>query len=209
MNLNRLIFFVFLLSAGLLNAQTDFRPGYIVENSGDTIFGYIDYRGDLLMSSICRFKDTDNTIKVFSPYEIMAYRFIDSKLFVSRKVNDKNVFLEYLIKGKINIYFMRDASGGHYYIDKENVELTEIPYEERIIYLYEVPFNHKSSKHIGVLSYLMQDAPEFKSRIESITKPDHQNLIKLAEDYHNTVCKDEECVIYQKSVPLIKILPEF
>jgi hypothetical protein len=29
-------------------------------------------------------------------------------------------------------------------------------------------------------------------------------LTKLAEDYHNTVCKDKQCIIYEKKMPLFK-----
>ncbi len=54
----------------------------------------------------------------------------------------------------------------------------------------------------------MQDAPNFQPRIQSLKKPEHQNLIKLAEDYHNAVCEGEKCIIYEKSAPLLKILPE-
>jgi hypothetical protein len=52
----------------------------------------------------------------------------------------------------------------------------------------------------------MQDAPNLQSKINDIKKPGHQNLIKLAEDYHNAVCEGEKCIIYAKSAPLIKII---
>ncbi len=103
---------------------------------------------------------------------------------------------------------MRDSEGDHYFIDKDDVELTEIPYEESIIYVDDKAKLFESTKHIGVLNYFMQDAPEFQSRIENLKKPGHKGLIKLAEDYHNVVCKDEQCVIYEKPVPFIKIKPE-
>jgi hypothetical protein len=31
--------------AGLLNAQTDYRPGYVIKTTGDTIHGEILYKG--------------------------------------------------------------------------------------------------------------------------------------------------------------------
>ncbi|MFW5658286.1 MAG: hypothetical protein ACOCYF_02455, partial [Bacteroidota bacterium] len=78
MKLKGLILFGILLSTGVLHAQTDFRPGYIIQNAGDTVYGEIDYRGDLLMGRLCRFKEADNSIKDYSPYDIAAFRFIDS-----------------------------------------------------------------------------------------------------------------------------------
>ncbi|WP_016775860.1 hypothetical protein [Anaerophaga thermohalophila] len=189
MKLKNLILFGLLFSIGLLNAQTDFRPGYIIKNTGDTLNGDIDYRGDLLMSRLCKFRDKENIIKDYSPNDIIAFRFIDGKYYVSREINDRRVFLEYLIKGKVNIYYMRDENGDHYYLDKEDVKLTEIPYEEGIKYIDDKQVFYESKKHIGLLNYFMQDAPEFQSRIQSLKKPEHQTLIKLAEDYHNAVCE--------------------
>ena len=208
MGLRKFVLFGLLILTGVLNAQSDFRPGYIISTTGDTIFGEIDYRGDLSMSNVCRFKNGENEITEYHPNDINAFRFIDSKYYISREIKQKQVFLEYLIKGKINIYYMRDDMGDHYYLDKEDVELTEIPYEEGTKYVGEKQVFYESKKHIGILTYYMQDAPELKSEIQSLKKPKHQNLIKIAEDYHNAVCDGEKCIIYEKSAPLIKIQPE-
>lgn len=197
-----------MILASSLNAQTDFRPGYIVKASGDTIFGQIDYRGDLLMSSVCRFKGSDSTIIEYSPFDIVGFRFIDSKYFISEKINEKKVFLEYLIKGKVNIYYMRDDNGDHYFLDKEGLGLIELPYQEGIKYVDGKQVFFETKLHIGILNYYMQDAPEIQNQIQTIKKPGHQYLIQLAEDYHNAVCLDEKCIIYAKSIPFIKILPE-
>lgn len=194
-----------LIATGIVHAQTDFRPGYIIKSSGDTVLGQIDYRGDLLMCSLCKFKATDNTITDYSPNEIEAFRFFESKYFVTKEINDKKVFMEYLINGKVNIYYMRDKSGDHYYIDKENERLSEIPYEEGIKYVGNDRLLYESTKHIGFLKYYMKDAPGLQSRIQSLKKPDHLSLIKLAEDYHNTVCEGEKCIIYEKKQPFFKV----
>jgi hypothetical protein len=95
-----LVFWVWLISTGFLYAQNDFNPGYVITIKGDTLFGKIDYRGDLYMKSICRFMTAENTINEYTPHDILAYRFIDSKYYISREVDGKSVFLEYLIKGK-------------------------------------------------------------------------------------------------------------
>lgn len=205
MRLYIILLLAIFFSTGIINAQTDFRLGYIIKSTGDTINGEIDYRGDLLMSSVCKFKDIDNTIIEYSSNDITAFRFTDSKYYVSREVNNRRVFLEYLIKGKINIYYMRDDVGDHYYIDKEDVVLKEIPFEEGIKLVDDRQVFYETTKHIGILNYYMQDAPGFQSNIETIKKPEHKNLIKLAEDYHNAVCDDEQCIIYEKKVPPIKI----
>ena len=209
MKIYRFILFGLFISSRLLNAQADFRPGYIIKSDGDTIYGTIDYRGDVLMGGICKFKDADNTIKTYSPTDLRAYRFIDSKYFVSKEVDSTTVFLEYLIKGKVNIYYMRDNNGDHYYLDKEGLRISEIPYEEEIKYIEDKLVFYESTKHIGFLSLYMKDAPDFQSQINSFGKPAHINLIELAEDYHNIVCEGEKCIIYGKNQVSFPVRLEF
>jgi hypothetical protein len=201
------IFFTgFIVLCSLLNAQTDFRSGYVISLNGDTLYGEIDYRGDELMSRICKFRaDKNRNIKQFSPDDIKAYRFTDSKFYVSKEYKGEKEFLEFLINGVVDIYYLRDITGDHYFIDKEDSQLTEIPYSEGIKYINNQPYFYASKSFQGILWYYMKDAPDFKKRIEIIEKPDHQSLIKLAEDYNNAVCKDEKCIVYERKVPLIKI----
>jgi len=190
-------------------AQTNFRPGYVIKLNGDTLFGDVDYRGDLLMSKKCSFRAANEKVVVdFTPSEISSYRFINGKYFVAKNVKNSTYYLEFLINGKINIYYLRDEAGEYYFIEKEGLDIVEIPYEEKVKYVDNVPYLVESTKHIGFLKVYMQDATNLNSEIESIKKPDHNSLIHLAEDYHNAVCKDESCIIYEKKIPLISIHPQ-
>lgn len=206
MKLKKIIFLGFLFLASSLEAQTDFRQGYVININSDTLKGVIDYRGDLLMSEICRFKInfTENEIK-YTPNDIIEYRFNDSKYFISREIEGKKVFLEFLIKGKVNIYYLRDDTGDHYFLEKDSSGLVEIPYEESIQSVDNKTYLYESKKHIGLLKYYMQDVPSFQSSIEKMGKPDHRSLVKIAENYHNKVCKDASCIIYEKKAPVLKI----
>jgi hypothetical protein len=206
MKLKQLLFFGLLLISRLINAQTDFRSGFIIKANSDTLFGEIDYRGDLLMAEKCRFRKDNKGIEInYSPGDVVAFRFNESKYFISKEVNGKKVFLEFLIKGLINVYYLRDTNGDHYFLEKEGMGITEIPYEEEIRYYNDTTYLYKSTKYIGILKLYMQDAPEFQSRINTMGKPEHDNLIKLAEDYHNKVCKNGPCMIYEKKLPPLKI----
>ena len=217
MKINSLIICLLLVNS-VIYAQPDFRSGYVIDFSGDTLFGDIDYRGDLLMGSVCKIKISDEEIIEYSPYDIMGFRFIDSKYFVSKEIAGKMVFLEYLINGKISIYYLRDEIGDHYYIDKEGLGITELPYEEGIKRanlqktIYETLENeeivYNTTIHMGLLKIYMQDYPEIFQRIEDLNKPDHVPLIKLAEKYHFSVCPDEQCLIYEKKLPLLKVAIE-
>ncbi len=205
---NALILLVgLLLSTATLFSQADFRAGYIIKSEGDTIFGELDYRGNYRMSEVCSFrKDKKDTITHYYPNNILAYRFIDSKFYVSKDVDGTKMFLEYLVNGKLNIYYRVDNfQADHYYFEKDGISLTELPYEEIIKKKDDKDYLYKSNTHIGILTYSLSDAKGLKTEIESIKKPDHKNLITLAQDYHNIVCDGEKCIIYEKKLPPFKV----
>jgi hypothetical protein len=208
--------FKFLIFAGLfllpvlINAQTDFRPGYVINAHGDTLIGLIDYRGDILMGKVCRFKFNNTYKEVFySPYDIKEFKFNESKYFVSKEVKGQKIFLEFLIRGEINIYTYKDQRGEHFFIEKDGLGLSELSYEEEIRYVDNTQIEFKSTTHIGLLNIYMQDAPEFQSMIAKMDKPKQRWLIELAGEYHNRVCQDEECIIFEKKLPFIKFNLEF
>ena len=92
--MRKILLAILLLVPFLLTAQPDFREGYVINNQGDTLRGTIDYRGDLMMGSICRFLDPAGRIQEFSPDSIASYRFNDGKFYVSKDVEGQKFFLE-------------------------------------------------------------------------------------------------------------------
>ena len=206
MTIKRFAFFILLFMVGIVNAQNDFRPGFIIDIKGDTSVGLIDYRGDILMDRVCKFIPRGSTQEfIYSPHDIQAYRFFDSKFYVSKEINGQKIFLEFLIKGMINIYFSRDEINSHYYIEKEGLGITELAYEEGEKYHDNAYYDYKSTKHIGILNYYLKDEPSFQAEISTLKTPNHTNLIKLAVDYHHLICKDNACIIYEKKVPFITL----
>jgi hypothetical protein len=152
-----------------LNAQTDFRPGYIIKAEGDSLFGEIDYRNENIMSQVCKFrKSKKDQVQKFYPNEILGYRFPESKYYVSKKYNEKTSFFEFLVKGKISFYYSCDSEGEHYFVEKENEPLFEITGKEEIEKIKEINIFVESTKHIGVLTYLMQDAPTLQPEINKL-----------------------------------------
>jgi hypothetical protein len=200
-----ILFFCIILFSTIAKSQSDFRPGYLIKANGDTVSGLIDYRGDLMMGNICRFKaDANSSVTEYKPVDISAYRFTDSKYFVSKNINGQDVFLEYLINGKLSIFYLRNEKGDHFYIKKDTSGIVELPYEEAIKTVGDKSHLVKTTKHIGILSLYMHDAPDMKMRISNMKTPEYKSLINLAKDYHNKVCKDEACIIYEKNMPSVK-----
>ena len=201
--MKRFLFFVFLFPISWLYVQTDFKPGYVITNSNDTLYGEIDYRGDKLMGQRCKFRSYTGDIVEYTPYDIAGYRFTNSKYFVSKEVFGSRTFLEFLIKGQVNIWYIRDDTGEHYFIDKEDMPLTKIPYEEGTRQINGVQTSYRTLEHLRVLNRYMFDAPVVQNQINNMKKPEHKGLIKLAENYHHAVCEDgEPCIVFERKQPI-------
>ena len=145
-------------------SQSDFRSGYIVNSDRDTVHGLIDYRREQLMGKICRFKlNEKDKIKIFNPEELTEYRFYGGKYYVSKEVNGQKTFLQFLVKGKLNLYTLRDNAGDHFFIEKSGFGLSELQYKEGIIYRNNVPYKFESTSHLGLLFNYTQDASDFRA----------------------------------------------
>lgn len=116
--------------------------------------------------------------------------------------------MEFLINGKVSIYYYRDSDGDHYLIEKDSIKMTEFPKEEEIVSRNGKQYFQKPTKHINILGYYMSDAPELSDAIRNVQNTEHQPLIKIAKQYHTAICKDKACIIYEKKHPAIRINPE-
>lgn len=205
----RLLLLLLCLSPSITVAQADFRKGYVIASNADTLYGWVDYRGDLLMSSVCRFKSGDSRdVTEFYPGDIIGYRFLGGRYFVSKKHEDQHLFMEYLINGQLNVYYFRDKVGNHYLLDKDDIKLTELPYHKGKITEDGKTFMYTSKAHQKILSYVTNDAPQFSGKAEEFGEPQHTNLIKFAKNYHYNVCPDQKCIIYEKPIPLLSLIIE-
>ncbi|MDP2721672.1 MAG: hypothetical protein Q8O72_02840 [Bacteroidales bacterium] len=161
------------------------------------------------MGQICNFKTSEKSeITAYSPADLTAYRFIDSKYYISNQINGSKAFLEVLIKGKISIYYLRNEGGDHYFIGKTELPITELPYEEHIVSQDESTYKSylvQSKTHIGILNYYMQDAPVFQNKIAKIKKPDNINLVELAKEYNAKMSDGKQADSYIKKQSFAKV----
>src|SRR5690606_24112075 len=108
-----------------VSAQSDFRPGYVITNSFDTIQGFVDYRGEIRSMKVCTFKESmEAPSKEFLPGNIYGYRFNTGKFFVSKEINTKElndtVFVEFLLKGISNLYYYAGGDYNAYFLESED-----------------------------------------------------------------------------------------
>lgn len=191
-----------------LKAQTNFLPGYIITNEGDTLKGLIDYRSDARNARICDFKlNSDSPLQEFLPFSIQGYRFNDGKYYVSREVTlggqKVSLFLEYLVNGIADLYFYGDGTSYHYFMEKTDGKLFELTNEEKEINVDGKLYLKDSKLYIGALKYAFADAKQLYPLINT-TKLDHQSLINITRKYHDQVCDDYSCIVYEKQLPAVQ-----
>lgn len=180
-------------------SQNDWKPGYIIKNSGDTVFGLIDNRDSKTNSVHCYFrKDGLSETIIFGPKDIAGYRFNDGKFFISKDIpvedSTRKIFLEFLIEGKVDVFHYQDDKS-HFFIEKEG-KLYELKNTTEIKEVKGTKYFIDKREYVVTMNSLMQDA-----NIQPIiytSKLDSKSLIKVAKKYHERVCSDEQCIIYEK-----------
>jgi len=203
------IFILFLIYIGSIQAQRDYREGYIITNRQDTIYGWIDYRGDVRNAKICSFRETETGQTTdFTPSDIAAYRFIDSKYYVSRDIGNadapKMVFLEYLVNGLAKLYYYRDDSSKDFYFIEKDRQFHELKMEQRKVEVDGKVVITNVKSYIGILNSTL-NVWEMSGQINKASL-EHSSLIDIARNYHQLVCTDgSECIIYEKKKPLMAL----
>lgn len=109
-----------------------------------------------------------------------------------------------MLHGKIDVFYSRDLKGDCYFIQKQGDSLINITAKDDEVISNESRYLKPNNRYIGVLNYQMRDAPGIQSEINN-TRLTSNDLIKLAKTYHQKVCNDYECVVYEKKLPKFKV----
>lgn len=202
-----LLMFVFFTIVNV-KAQTNYLPGFIVTLEGDSVTGLVDSRGAIRNSQVCSYRtDMENKPIEYQPGEIKTYGFVEGKYYVSKDVpieqDTTKLFLEYLINGIVDVYYCRDMSGDHYYVEKEGMRLTALDDEDKILEIKGEKFQKKYNRYVGVLKYTFNESPDIQKKVEGMSLT-HKNLINISKDYHAYVCEGEECIVYEKKKLKVK-----
>ena len=200
---------LFALTAISTYCQTDFRPAYYITHDNDTIHGLIDYRGDQRNTKVCIYRSDEDSDPVnFGPDEIAAFRFQQGKYYISKWLeinNEKSqVFAEYLVNGITDLFYYRDHNGDHYFLEKEDGEVIELKEDLRTVEVDGKVYTRDTKRHIGLLKSAFSDCSEIQPDLETATLS-HKSLITLTSEYHGYVCEDEQCLIYEKELPSVKL----
>jgi hypothetical protein len=121
----RLLFFLLLIfiSGNEAYCQKIFRDGYIIKKGGAPIYGLVEYSSSQDIPSKCSFKSFDIARVVeYSPETLIAFGYKNGNRYETREFNNKQVFFEVLVTGKLVLY--RRGSG--YFLEKDHTGLVEL-----------------------------------------------------------------------------------
>jgi hypothetical protein len=209
------IFIVGLLCISLhVFAQNEKFSGYYVDNKLDTTFGYLIMNAFETNAKYAEFSATiEAKYQKYFPNDIKEYRFNKGKYYISKEISyegkKQQCFLEYILKGKLNLYFLYKDGVEHYFLQKENDTLVQLKNE--MIY-YDWDENKKayvvsasktvqkyrmSEEYKGTMKYLLKEFPSLRNEIDK-TNLTHKSLTKIAKKYHQLTCDNEECIVFEK-----------
>lgn len=195
-----------LMYSAVCLGQDNWIPGYVVKPSGDTIKGLIRDENDQSQWKQCKFKvDANGLEQNFKPADLLAYKYNDGRYYVTKMMPDSSVaepvFFEFMVHGKVNLYRLNKGSE-RYFVEKDSA-VHELKNTETIERINNQNYEKKNREYVGTLFYLFGDANMQSDISESVFRP--KALIGLAKKYHDKVCTDEVCVIYEREVKPIHV----
>ena len=113
--MKHILLFIFLMAHSVAHSQNDFRSGYRIDLTGDTIAGAINFKDDSYLHLNCEFQSAN--LEVFDPTEIFGFH-VDDKLFLSKRINDRSIFLKTLLLGDVNVYTLKEYPIQRLFLEK-------------------------------------------------------------------------------------------
>jgi hypothetical protein len=193
-----IFFFVLLVSHSF--SQSNYKEGYIITLQQDTVSGWLDFRTDQTNARLCRFKRTEHGAEeIFHPGEIAGYRFIrEGKYYVTKQVKIDNeyqtFFLEFLIQGLKNLYYLPLDNGYFYFEGQDGMLVGVTKQPDQITENYKVK---EDNRYKGVMSYLFYDCLPLSMQTARVAF-DKGSMIVFTKKYHDQMCDTgEECIIFE------------
>jgi hypothetical protein len=130
---------------------------------------------------------------------VKEHEYIDGVSYPESGYNKLKIFIEFLIKGKLNIYYYKDnQNNAHYFVEKDGDSIHELTIENISYFNNSIIYaTQKKETYKGELTLYLNDYPSAFQQIKS-TSLSHKDLIKLGKDYHNYICGDNSCIIYER-----------
>lgn len=187
----------FFCSLTIINAQNNYKSGYLITNENDTIRGLINLRTNKMNAKVCEFKQTEaDNSKVYYPGDIAGYRFTDEgRFYITKDIEIdsilRTVFIEYLLQGTMNLYFYSDNLDYYFFEDEKGKQtyITNKPGDKRT--------DRGDVKYKGIMFYLFKDT-DLVAQEAYKTPFNRESIKKLTKKYHEEMCTSgEQCIEFE------------
>jgi hypothetical protein len=143
-------------------AQEDYRPGYVINQQGDTLKGTVLFRNGLAKHQSVTFKNNQGQESTYQPADIAAYGFKEGGFYEA--VAAKAQFMEVLVLGRLDLLavvgnlFLRDTTGNIHPLESIRKESEK----QGTTYVFE------QKEYLGILRWQMADCKKVQSKIREI-----------------------------------------
>ena len=209
-------FYIFLLTAlpCAVFAQTNYQPGYILKNNGDTLKGYIDYREWTRSPLLVDFKANkeDKQSLRFSPAMLREFRIMGMETYISYRgpvsmnlthipdipthldttTKQDTVFLQQIATGKyLTLYSQEDTRKPRFFIAATNSDPVELKYSPYYNGANEIVY---SDTYKGQLAYYAEKSPGNENLISRIKRIFYEksDLKSVVNKINNNVGEDKK-----------------
>lgn len=202
----KLLFLPLLLAAASVVAQTNFRPGYVLPLTGDTLRGEVDSRGAQRNARLARFRPAPGAaVTEYSPRQLRGYGLTGDRQYQTETVvlTDSlqrqtllNVtadtlhgpsFLEVLVQGSASLLYLRDErNNDHYYLKMQGQPAQELVQTTRKVEEAGGTYQRKSDEFRRTLAGAMQACMAVQPAITTV-RYDQNGLLQIVRRYNECV----------------------
>ncbi len=188
------------LSSFYLMAQKSYQPGYILLGHQDTLHGLINASNANQSARYCLFKTNESATPVqYYPDDIDGYFVEGNRCYVAKTFfrNQLQIqrFLEYLVDGTIDLYYLADQDSDYFYLEKDGT-MYELDNREATILKDGKRYKKPSYAYRSILRVIMKDAYPIFDLIEDADFH-FKDLVHVTEKYLEFTCPDEPCITYR------------
>lgn len=175
-------------------AQSNFKPGYIIQTSGDTLRGEIDARNEQRNRQLCRFRpDKNGVISEYLPEQLQGYGY-SGKTYQTRSLPNaltQKAFLQLLVPGQVLLYRTVQPDDQEIYYASKGLSDFLRPLVQRdsttMSYSKAVGREVKTMVRFypfrNQLALLMTDCPRVQPTIANMELHEHK-LLQVVADYN-------------------------
>ncbi len=166
-------------------AQADFRPGFVVTSTGDSIRGFVEYTMSETHERECRFKPAYNAAaQIYTPTDLKSYGITGGRRFISLSLplegGRRQVFAQLMEGGRVQLLMHHDV----FWLLKDSVLKLEPP-KRVLIETSDGPKMKTENRYIGFLNIAFADCQVNTRR----ARYEARSLSNLVREYNS--CKGQ------------------